>query len=1025
MMQNTKRLRIDVPKLPIKAEKVENVQIDSFVSYQKRQKLKDLEQSLQRSLKLKNSIIIKLQLEKLDWMKKVKELENYITDLKVEKEESSLFEGSKEKLEDLKKIYDEKLKLLQHDRETLIKSFTNKFEDIGKLKLKVKKWKSKYAALDKRKKELADLNREKDKIIILKDKTCDELSKIVQECEANVKEKEIEMENLKTEVDESKLITNKFRQLNEEQKQDAENIKDLVEKNKELLKNIEDLEEKIQALQSENDDLIHLSEVQDQNLFRAKKENSILMEDLEEVKTKITSSDEKETSELSLEVQKLKQTLEDYEAELCGLTEANQEEDKRKLEMITILQKKCAENETLQKEKDETISSLQKVNKKLNEEIYFSNMIQDKDSFDAVKNLESELVSAQELEKISKKIKENKSKEFEALKDELDKNHCEKDLKRLDSSAENDKLKQELKDMKEKMRNIHEQVETINSLQEANKKLKEELNLSNVTHGKDSFDAMYEVITLKKTVKYLESQLVSAQELEKFSKNMLENKNKEFEALKDEMAKNQCEQDINRLDSSAEIEKLKKQIEEMKEKMENNHEVKSDCENKILEATLKKTEELLEIKNKEIHSLTVEALKIRNSYEKLEKEGNQREYSTELEHMRTELMEMKQQLSNKNKEVIEMMEANNKLKAVMDPYNDNEEISSLKKVNKKLKAELFETQIKAKELLVRKKQCIKDLKEKSLKVMKENEELKKFNQMAMSENEELGLDLRKQVESNVSTEEIIDKMREKIKTLESELQNFMSKKTRGNSQSTKVNVNSGDLKSHQGKKRGRKPGQKCKSKQEEKVNLRDICETVPDLQSTKETENQNAEDKLNQVSSDQENALYRPLLTDLFDKTFPMISKSLNEINKVFQTPDQIIEESSNQTNEIDSLSVPSEDEDGDEDDYDYENDNADHKNDNDDYESDNIEESLTKITANKIIDLESSPEKNDDSNFHKNPAENRISVNKMLDFLGSPENRNSSNITKSIPPGPPGPPGPSVNPSSLSLDCDVVYNLE
>jgi len=382
-MQNTKRLRIDVPKLPIKAEKVENVQIDSFVSYQKRQKLKDLEQSLQRSLKLKNSIIIKLQLEKSDWMKKVKELENYITDLKVEKEESN--EGSKEKLEDLKKIYDEKLKLLQLDRETLIKSFTNKFEDIGKLKLKVKKWKSKYAALDKRKKELADLNREKDKIIILKDKTCDELSKIVQECEADVKEKEIEMENLKTEVDESKLITNKFRQLNEEQKQDAENIKDLVEKNKELLKNIEDLEDKIQALQSENDDLIHLSEVQDQNLFRAKKENSILMEDLEEVKIKITSSDEKETSELSLEVQKLKQTLEDYEAELCGLTEANQEEDKRKLEMITILQKKCAENETLQKEKDETINSLQKVNKKLNEEIYFSNMVQDKDSFDAVK----------------------------------------------------------------------------------------------------------------------------------------------------------------------------------------------------------------------------------------------------------------------------------------------------------------------------------------------------------------------------------------------------------------------------------------------------------------------------------------------------------------------------------------------------------------------------------------------------------------------------------------------------------------
>merc|ERR1719342_175084 len=155
MMQNSKILRIDFPQSQIKAENVENVQIDSFVSYQKRQKLQDLEQSLQRSLKLKNSIIVKLQLEKSDWMKKVKELENYITDLKAEKEESN--EGSKEKIEDLKKIYDEKLRLLQLDNETLIKSVTNKFEDICKLKSKVKKWKSKYSTLEKRKKELSKL----------------------------------------------------------------------------------------------------------------------------------------------------------------------------------------------------------------------------------------------------------------------------------------------------------------------------------------------------------------------------------------------------------------------------------------------------------------------------------------------------------------------------------------------------------------------------------------------------------------------------------------------------------------------------------------------------------------------------------------------------------------------------------------------------------------------------------------------------------------------------------------------------
>merc|ERR1719342_459156 len=354
MMQNTKILRTDFPKLPIKSENVKNVQIDSFVSYQKRQKLQDLEQSLQRSLKLKNSIIVKLQLEKSDWMKKVKELENYITDLKTDKEDSN--EGSKEKIEDLKKIYDEKLKLLQLDNETLIKSVTNKFEDICKLKSKVKKWKAKYSTLDKRKKEL---------------------SKIVQDCEANVKEYEMEMANLKTKVEESKLLTKKVSQLNEEQKQDAKNIDDLVEKNKELLKNIKDLEEKIQALQRENDDLIHLSEVQNQNLCKEKEENSKLMEDLEDAKIKITSSVEKKTSQSSLVIQKLWKTLEDYKAELSGLTKAKHEEDKRKSEMITRLQKKCLENDTLLQDEDETI-------KNLKEKLYNSNGVLDKNSLDAV-----------------------------------------------------------------------------------------------------------------------------------------------------------------------------------------------------------------------------------------------------------------------------------------------------------------------------------------------------------------------------------------------------------------------------------------------------------------------------------------------------------------------------------------------------------------------------------------------------------------------------------------------------------------
>merc|ERR1719342_1108699 len=385
MMQNSKILRIDFPQSQIKAENVENVQINSFVSYQKRQKLQDLEQCLQRSLKLKNSIIVKLQLEKSDWMKKVKELENYITDLKTDKEDSN--EGSKEKIEDFKSIYEEKLKLLQLDNETLIKSVTNKFEDICKLKSKVKKWKSKYSTLDKRKKELADLNEEKDKTIIVKNKTCDELTKIVQE---------IKMENFKTEVEESKLLTKKVSQLNEEQKQDAKNIEDLLEKNKELLKNIKDLEEKMQTLKRENDDLIHLSEVQNQNLCKEKEENSKLMEDLEEAKIKITSSVEKKTSQSSLVIQKLWKTLEDYKAELSGLTKAKHEEDKRKSETITRLQKKCSENEILQKEQDETINSLQEVNKNLEEKPNISiNGVLDKNSLDVERKRELNSIVAE------------------------------------------------------------------------------------------------------------------------------------------------------------------------------------------------------------------------------------------------------------------------------------------------------------------------------------------------------------------------------------------------------------------------------------------------------------------------------------------------------------------------------------------------------------------------------------------------------------------------------------------------------
>ena len=97
---------------------------------------------------------------------------------------------------------------------------------------KVKKWKFKYSSLNKRKRELAELNNEKDKIIPVKDKNCDDLSQIVHRCETTIKEKVIEIESLKAKFEECKVIFGKVNQLNEIKKQSDKEAKAAVERNK-------------------------------------------------------------------------------------------------------------------------------------------------------------------------------------------------------------------------------------------------------------------------------------------------------------------------------------------------------------------------------------------------------------------------------------------------------------------------------------------------------------------------------------------------------------------------------------------------------------------------------------------------------------------------------------------------------------------------------------------------------------------------------------------------------------------------
>merc|ERR1712126_19854 len=205
---------------------------------------------MQSAFQMKNSMIAELQLEKSDLQIKVKELEKYVADLKAEKEES-------------KNSFAAKLEqLLQLEKETNKNKTYEKLNE--KLKSKVKKWKAKYSAQNKRKRELDNLNREKDQIINDKNKNCDDLKQIVNKYEEDFKEKDVEIGALQSQIQDCILIYGKVKELNEMKEQNDQVIKDLSEKNKEMQNSNDEFMEKIQSLQSENSDLIELNEEQEE-----------------------------------------------------------------------------------------------------------------------------------------------------------------------------------------------------------------------------------------------------------------------------------------------------------------------------------------------------------------------------------------------------------------------------------------------------------------------------------------------------------------------------------------------------------------------------------------------------------------------------------------------------------------------------------------------------------------------------------------------------------------------------------------
>ena len=121
-------------------------------------------------------------------------------------------------------------------------------------------------------------------------------------------------------------------------------------------------------------------------------------------------------------------------------------------------------------------------------------------------------------------------------------------------------------------------------------------------------------------------------------------------------------------------------------------------------------------------------------------------------------------------------------------------------------------------------------------MLKEIDELKIENKTTTRENQELRVDLKGQVELNISTKELIGKMNEIIKTQEVELQNLRKmKRTRKGVKQNKV-----------------------------------LSEKIYDILDKNDIEEKSQ------------------CGIDLFERTFPMISDSLNQISEVFQKSDQM-----------------------------------------------------------------------------------------------------------------------------------------
>ena len=273
-----------------------NDEITHFIKHLLEKRIDKCESQIKGQILNKDKLILQLS-------NRVKDLKKQLS--KAKSEAIEFEKATEERICHFKKIYDERFLALQTENDTFISSLKSKIEEsknhvsdkhfritIKKLKLKLKKRKSRYVSSVKRSKELSGLVEKQDKILEVKNKKLDELCVILEKNEIKFEEvsaenaalkkrndeivetnmrienmksqekeyenrlEELESENLalkKSKDEESEMVEMKIELMKNKLKEHEDNLKDVSSHNKRLVSEISSLKEHFRKYKEDNE----------------------------------------------------------------------------------------------------------------------------------------------------------------------------------------------------------------------------------------------------------------------------------------------------------------------------------------------------------------------------------------------------------------------------------------------------------------------------------------------------------------------------------------------------------------------------------------------------------------------------------------------------------------------------------------------------------------------------------------------------------------------------------------------------